>query len=216
MATSIYILVFGSLILNLLSCGQAVPISQSSQSIQEQEPLTCDHPDAPISCSFVNIPAILTNKMSIAANQEVGEQLMISGTIYKADGKTPYPNVVMYAYHTDSKGYYSKNGKEIGVQKWHGRLHGWCKTGKDGYYIIYTIRPGAYPDHSLPAHIHTAIKQPDGQMYWISDFVFKDDPLVNENYLKSISHLVGGTGILNVTKNKKGVWEDVRNIILTQ
>ena len=57
--------------------------------------------------------------MTIAGKNEPGEKLIISGTIYKADGKSPYPNITIYAYHTDSKGYYSKNGTETGVQKWH-------------------------------------------------------------------------------------------------
>ncbi len=121
------------------------------------------------------MPTNLTSTMTISNQKEAGEKLIISGTTFKADGKTAFPNVILYAYHTDSKGYYSKIGTEKGVQKWHGRLHGWCKTDKNGRYEMQTIRPALYPDNSMPAHIHTAIKTDSGQMYWITDYVFKDD-----------------------------------------
>ena len=32
---------------------------------------------------------------------EPGPKMVISGVIYKADGKTPAPDVVLYVYHTD-------------------------------------------------------------------------------------------------------------------
>src|SRR6187200_2016893 len=38
---------------------------------------------------------------------EEGPKIEISGTIYKPDGKTPAPGVILYVYHTDQKGLYS-------------------------------------------------------------------------------------------------------------
>lgn len=35
---------------------------------------------------------------------EQGPKLAISGTVYKSDGKTPAPGVVLYVYHTDQIG----------------------------------------------------------------------------------------------------------------
>ena len=68
----------------------------------------------------------------------------------------------------------------------------------------------------MPAHIHAAIKKKDGNMYWISDFVFKDDGLVNEKYLSTIKGMVGGTGIVEVRKTAENKWIGKRNIVLTK
>lgn len=205
--------IFGLLALTFFSCGQTPSTRHNNQQITTEQKDTCDDPDANISCCFINIPTTITSRMTIANQKEAGEKLIISGTTFKADGKTPYPNVIIYAYHTDSKGYYSKNGTETGVQKWHGRLHGWCKTDKNGHYEIHTIRPALYPDNSMPAHIHTAIKTDSGLMYWITDYVFNDDYLVSEEYLSSLVNL-GGTGVVDVSKNTENIWTGKRDIIL--
>ena len=206
------ILIFGLLALTS-SCGQTSSQRDDNQQIIQAQIDTCDDPDANINCCFINMPATLTSTMTITNEKEAGNKLIISGTIFKADGITPYPGIILYAYHTDSKGYYSKNGKETGVQKWHGRLHGWCKTDNNGYYSIQTIRPARYPDNTMPAHIHAAIKTGSGQMYWITDFVFKDDNLVNEKYLSSLVN-VGGTGVVDINKSPENIWTGKRDIVL--
>jgi protocatechuate 3,4-dioxygenase beta subunit len=196
----------------LISCGQ--PYSQkqlSDTSLKLNE--ACDNPDAPIDCCFQGAPANVNHVMWITGPDEPGEKLVISGTIFKADGLTPYEGVMLYAYHTDNSGLYSKTGKEKGVQKWHGRLHGWCKTGKDGHYRIHTIRPARYPSNTMPAHIHSAIKTPEGKMMYINDFVFHDDSLVNDRYI-SMQLEEGGDGVLNATMNSEGIWTAFRDIVL--
>ena len=193
------ILIFGLFVMTS-SCGQTSSQRDDNQQIIQAPIDTCDDPDANINCCFINMPATLTSTMTITNEKEAGNKLIISGTIFKADGITPYPGIILYAYHTDSKGYYSKNGNETGVQKWHGRLHGWCKTDNNGHYRIQTIRPARYPDNTMPAHIHAAIKTDSGQMYWITDYVFKDDYLVNEKYLSSLVN-VGGTGVVDIYKD---------------
>ena len=123
---------------------------------------TCDNPDADINCIFLNIPSGINSIMKISGNTEPGEKIIIKGQIIKEDGISPYPGILIYAYHTDDKGYYSKKGNETGVQKWHGYLYGYCKTDQDGRYEIRTIRPARYPSNDFPAHIHWYIKEPDG------------------------------------------------------
>ncbi len=201
----------GILLVLFLSCGQTTS-QQQNMNVQAQiDP--CDNPDADINCCFVNMPTALSNIMTISKQNEPGDNLIITGTVFKVDGKTPYPNVILYAYHTNNKGYYSKNGPETGVQKWHGALHGWCKTDEKGNYQIHTIRPARYPDNSMPAHIHSVIKTESGTMYWISDFVFKDDSLVNKKYLSSLSS-VGGTGVVDINKDSENIWRGQRDIVL--
>jgi len=182
-----------------LTCCKEPKAGTGSFANSDSSKDTCDNPDAPITCSFRDMPLQLTNTMEITDAHEEGEKLIITGRILKPDS-TPFSDVMLYAYHTAPNGLYTKDGTEGGAQKWHGRLHGWCKTDSKGEYKINTIKPGPYPDNTLPAHIHMAVKKPDGSKpAWISDFVFEGDPLINERYLKNIQELPGGTGIVKLT-----------------
>ena len=107
---------------------------------------------------------------------------------------------------------YSKKGNETGIQKWHGRLHGWLKTDNKGYYEIRSIRPARYPGNAIMAHIHAAIKLDDGPAFHINDFVFKDDVLVNEEYLSRLNN-IGGTGVVDV-KKEGNIWIGIRDITI--
>lgn len=42
-----------------------------------------------------------------------GPKIKISGTIYRLDGKTPAPDIVLYIYHTDQQGLYTKKKKRM-------------------------------------------------------------------------------------------------------
>jgi len=91
---------------------------------------------------------------------EDGIKIKITGTIFQNDGKTPAEGVILYIYHTNQKGIYPTKGGETGWAKRHGYIRGWIKTGKDGRYTFYTLKPGIYPSRAAPAHIH--ISQPYG------------------------------------------------------
>lgn len=199
----------------LFSCKNAPPANPETKTVSQQiQSDDCDDPDAHINCYFANMPASLGSIMAICGEEEPGERLLITGTIYKSDGKTPFPDVVLYTYHTDNKGIYSKKGGETGVQKWHGRLHGWCRSGQDGHYEIHTIRPASYPKSTAPAHIHAAVKIPGkGKPFYINDFVFKDDPFVSERE-SSDPRFPGGSGVVDVVKSGSGVWTGVRDLVL--
>ena len=200
----------------LYSCDYVNHTGQNSSSFNtESQKDTCDNPDADINCSFIHMPSAINNIMNIAADKEPGDKMIIKGTIFKQDGKTPYQGVILYAYQTDNNGYYSKSGKEKGAQKWHGRLHGWCKTDQNGKYEIRSIRPAPYPNNRIPAHIHMVIKEPlNNKTYYISDIVFKDDKMVNDLYLRSISSKQGGSGVVDLKKSNQGIWRGERNIVL--
>ncbi|MDQ3022374.1 MAG: intradiol ring-cleavage dioxygenase [Bacteroidota bacterium] len=173
---------------------------------------TCDNPDADINCCFVNIPENISNVMNIADSLEKGKRIIIKGQIIREDGTTPYTDVIIYVYHTDDNGYYSKRGDETGFQKWHGYLHGWCKTDSEGRYEIHSIRPGRYPSNNAPAHIHWAIKDQNGKITYLNDFVFSDDSMVTEGYL-SYLRLPGDNGIITLQENG-GVMEGSRLTVL--
>ncbi len=126
----------------------------------------------------------------------------------------PSPALI-YAYHTDATGRYMKTGDEKGVQRWHGHLYGWCRTDSGGRYSIRSIRPAPYPDGSMPAHIHAAIREEGKPPYYINDFVFADDPLVNAAYLKSLIN-PGGSGVVPLARLTDGTWLGKRDILLNR
>ena len=141
-----------------------------------------------------------------------GPKLILSGVIYKSDGKTPAKDVVLYIYHTDQKGVYPTKGNEKGWGKRHGFLRGWIKTNEKGEYKFYTLKPAAYPGRRDPAHIHPIIKEPDKTEYWIDEYLFDDDPLLTADQRKR-QEQVGGSGILKL-ENRNGVFYANRDIIL--
>ncbi|WP_234997052.1 dioxygenase family protein [Hymenobacter roseosalivarius] len=162
------------------------------------------------------MPASLTSTLKMGGPNEPGDPLLITGILLQADGKSPYAGVILYAYQTDHTGHYTKKGGETGVQKWHGHLHGWAKSDKQGRYTINSVRPASYPSRTDPAHIHAVIQEPGGRRppYYITDFVFKDDPLVTPKYIASIlSVSVGGAGIVELQRTATG-WKGHRDIIL--
>jgi protocatechuate 3,4-dioxygenase, beta subunit len=134
-------------------------------------------------------------------------------TVFKADGKTPAPGVVLYIYHTNRQGLYGVTNKKAGGwEKRHGSTRGWVKTGEKGEYTFYTIRPAAYPNSKAPQHIHPVVKEPGISEYYVDEFLFDDDP----NLLpaeRNRQENRGGSGIITIT-NKNGISYGIRNIIL--
>jgi protocatechuate 3,4-dioxygenase beta subunit len=195
----------------VLACSSSTPEhNHSTKEIVKQD--DCDNPDKNFECCFVNMPSTVTNVMTITKEDEKGEHLIITGTVFGKDDKTPASGVFLYAYQTDITGRYTKTGSEAGIQKWHGRLHGWCKTGSDGKYEILTIRPASYPNSTEPAHIHMVVKIPGGAPpFYINDFVFTDDPFVNASYRSRLSNNPGGPGEITLTKQGT-TWYGTRDI----
>jgi len=131
---------------------------------------------------------------------EAGPKLKISGTIYQKDGKTPAKEVILYIYHTNQQGVYPTKGDETGWGRRHGYLRGWVKTGADGRYAFYTLRPAAYPNSSNPQHIHATVKEPDKNEYWLDEFEFEDDPFLTAKQRSSRLNR-GGSGIAKTVKS---------------
>jgi protocatechuate 3,4-dioxygenase, beta subunit len=144
---------------------------------------------------------------------ESGPKLEIRGTIYQRDGKTPAPNVILYVYHTNQKGIYPSRGDEKGWGKRHGYIRGWIKTGSDGKYRFYTLRPGAYPGRENPEHIHPVIKEPGYTAYYIDEYLFDDDPILTKEE-RNNQHGIGGKGIIKIKRGANGMQIAERDIIL--
>ncbi len=179
-----------------------------SNSPRNQE---CNSPDAPVACSFIDLPENIASHTVIAGGSTGGERLYVKGRIQDRKGK-PIEGAILYIYHTDEKGIYSKSEKEKGVQKWHGKHHGWCKTDRYGNYSFETIRPASYPNSTAPQHIHAAVKLPAGQISWISDFLFSDDPNLGKE--APPAGMAGGNGVMKVKQTAEKSWQAERIITL--
>ena len=142
-----------------------------------------------------------------------GPKLKVTGTIFQPDGKTPAENVILYVYHTDQDGIYPTKGNEKEWARRHGYLRGWLRTGADGKYTFYTLKPGIYPSGNAPAHIHATILEPDGKYYWIEEYLFEDDPLLSSEERLRSSPRGGSPGILDLT-DENNLLVGKRDIIL--
>jgi protocatechuate 3,4-dioxygenase beta subunit len=121
------------------------------------------------------MPARLSWQATLVPAGEPGDALIVSGTVFAADGRTPAPGVVVYAYQTDARGLYTPDGQP-GVP----RLHGWMRTDERGRYEFRTIRPASYPGQTVAAHIHMSVNA-GGREQSIDDIHFEGDPLLTSS-----------------------------------
>lgn len=167
-------------------------------------------------CEAINESPVPFDKLGFQAYlpdwELKGTKIAINGTVYKSDGKTPAPGVIIYIYHTDQTGRYPTKGNEKGWAKRHGYLRGWMKTNEKGEYKFYTLRPAPYPAASIPAHIHVFIKEPGMNEYWIDEYLFDDDPYLTDAERKKQEGR-GGIGILKMIP-AGSMFKSERNIYL--
>ena len=141
--------------------------------------------------------------IDIAAPQEPGTRIRISGTIVDLNGK-PVSGVKMFLYHTDNTGYYSRPVNDPRKA----RLNGTLWSNAAGEYSFSTIKPAAYGDvvSPPPMHIHVHLQPPGGSDHSVESFYFDDDPHLgteerNRNrepgrFSKIISLTASGNGLL--------------------
>lgn len=162
-------------------------------------------------CGSCTAPGELSWKTVIPPAKEPGEPLVITGKVFQPDGKTPAEGMVLWVYHTDATGYYNEKDDAS-----HPRLKGWMKIGADGKYEFRTIRPGAYPHRTTPAHIHAHVYGPGYSERSIEDYWFEDDPRINAEELKKAAGPEGHpfVVIIPLKRDGEGVWRGVRDIKL--
>jgi protocatechuate 3,4-dioxygenase, beta subunit len=199
------ILMLGFPTLSLRFCSE----SSAGQPVQRTVGGGCD------GCAgiYEGMPSNLPWETRIGPASEPGEPMEISGIIFRRDGKTPAADVILYVYQTDAKGLYSPAENATGNARRHGHLRGWMKTNSSGEYKFITIKPAPYPNANAPAHIHPIIKESRLNEYYIDEYRFDDDPLMTAQQ-RAASENRGGSGIIKLVKDPRGVWTAKRNIIL--
>ena len=100
----------------------------------------------------------LNNIDSIPGFESKNEKLMITGIIYKSDGKTRYVN-----------------------------HRGWVKTDADGRYTFYTFIPGNFLNNRELKHIHPTIKESGKPEYELDAFLFDNDPFLSKSCRKRLA-----------------------------
>jgi len=158
-------------------------------------------------------PAALSSTVDLAARDEPGERMILTGRVLAADGVSPAAGVVIYAHHTNNAGLYANGSNETTWSRRHGRLRGWARTGADGRYTFRTIKPAVYPDRSMPAHVHLFVGEPGRRPYYIDDVVFDGEFGVTPAYRKACE-LRGGNGIVRLERTGDGALLARRDIRL--
>jgi protocatechuate 3,4-dioxygenase beta subunit len=161
----------------------------------------------------IEAPKNPTWKTRIDEPGERGDALIVSGTIFKRDGRTPAGGVLLYVYHTDANGEYSR-GSGRGTGPRHGKLRGWMLTSSDGKYEFRTVRPAPYPGRSSPAHIHATLTADEFPEHWVADFLFKGDTLIPARVVEESRAEGQFAFILDPVKGSDGVWRTRRDIKL--
>lgn len=147
-------------------------------------------------------------RVSLVDKNEPGEPLIVSGTVYDQDGKTPLEGVSIHVYQTDAKGYYSREGRGSSNP----RIRGWMRTNAEGKYEFRTIKPAAYPGRRIPAHIHCKVSGAGYSEQWVDDFLFDGDPLLTKSDYEKYAEKGQFSSIMKITRDKDGVLRSVRDI----
>jgi protocatechuate 3,4-dioxygenase beta subunit len=113
---------------------------------------------------------------------EPGELMLLTGTVYASDGRTPVPGVTVFAYHTDKNGLYGNENPSDPRpprDRKPPRLRGWAMTNAEGKYEFRTIKPEPYPVRRFAAHVHMHVTTRTLPEWWVPSVLFEGDPLIS-------------------------------------
>lgn len=157
----------------------------------------------------IDVPDNVSWRTVFPIAKDDGEPIIISGTVFKADGKTPAPNTLIYFYHTDKFGIYGREG-----QPKHGRYRGWMLTDAKGRYEFASIRPASYPNSTISQHVHMTVTTADSREDWIDSILFEGDRFVTAHEREISGKRGGFNPIVTLEKGKDGIARAGRDIQL--
>jgi Dioxygenase len=107
---------------------------------------------------------------SVAAGRG-GEPLVVEGTVYAADCRTPLAGASVAVWQTNAAGEYGPGQGTSGERCCY--LAAALRTDERGGYRLETVKPGHYKGEAQPppAHIHFEVQHPDA-----SELLFEGDP----------------------------------------
>ncbi|HUF03424.1 MAG TPA: hypothetical protein VMM38_04540 [Aridibacter sp.] len=158
-------------------------------------------------CGARDVPDDVRWKTRLHRDDDPGERMLIEGIVFKPDGKTPAPDILIYFYHTDIEGVYGRAGEHR-----HGSYRGWVLTDKDGKYSFYTIKPEPYPSRSTAAHVHMTLTGLDRKEDWADSIFFRGDPYLGRSDGKSEKG--GFENVIDLKKDSEGILRGTRKLRL--
>lgn len=157
----------------------------------------------------IDVPNTVTWNAVLADEKTEGEPMIISGTVFQADGKTVAPNTLVYLYHTDMYGIYGRNGEHK-----HGKFRGWMLTDARGRYEFRSIRPASYPNSTQSQHVHMTITGVNHREDWIDSILFEGDRFLTTRERESAGKRGGFQPIVKLEKGAEGILRGIRDIQL--
>jgi protocatechuate 3,4-dioxygenase beta subunit len=118
-------------------------------------------------------PANAPSTGRVAPANEPGQRITVSGVVVGPDN-APIAGASIYVYQTDREGYY---GVKPQSDNRNPRLKLFLRSDARGAYSFETIKPGSYPNGSIPAHIHFEVSAP-GRTPNVFEIVFTGDPFI--------------------------------------
>jgi protocatechuate 3,4-dioxygenase beta subunit len=157
----------------------------------------------------IEAPANVTWKTAFDIGKDDGEPMIISGTVYKPDGKTVAPYTLIYFYHTDKYGIYGRHG-----QPKHGRFRGWMLTDGRGRYEFSSVRPASYPNSTQSQHVHMTVTGVNHREDWVDSILFEGDRFLTQRERDWSGKRGGFNPIVMLTRGADGIQRAVRDIQL--
>ncbi|MFZ6045655.1 twin-arginine translocation pathway signal protein [Pseudomonas sp. CR3202] len=140
----------------------------------------------------------------LAGPEEPGERLILTGTVYSSDCRSPVPGALIEVWQANSAGLYDtqKPGNFTDSGTFH--LRGMLYTDEQGQYRIETVMPGRYPippnlpglekyaGMTRPAHIHFRVMESlhvplTMQLYFKGDPFIAKDPWAGDKPANAIA-----------------------------
>ncbi len=160
-------------------------------------------------CGSCTVPQDISSAVLLVTKEEPGDPIELSGIIYKKDGVTPYSGVTLFLYQADAGGYYHRPQEDV----FHPRIYGWLKTGKDGRYLIRTVKPA--PEVLTPqgpAHIHVHIFGNGMPEHFLHEFWFQGDPGISPQDAKQFGGLGHFSPLITLKKGDDGIGRGTRDV----
>ena len=153
-----------------------------------------------------NPPTLVDNLL--AASDEPGTRLVISGRVFNLDCSEFIPNTIIDMWHADDSGDYDNVGF---------KLRGQMLSNAQGFYMFETILPGKYLNGNQfrPSHIHFKITPPGFETLTTQLYFEGDTSIPNDAAASRTEGQFDATHrIIPLTENAEGKMEGTWDIVI--